>query len=93
MPGKEDSIRFLWGVSGDSVAIRRGEMQEDNLYQKPCVWLNSSSPEISIYLWWSIILLHLKIGGRRSLHLLGEQQLEFRWLLKMLKEGGEKPTC
>lgn len=50
IPGKEEGIKSLWGVSSDSIAISGVEMQEDSLYQKPSVWLYNSSPGISIYL-------------------------------------------
>lgn len=35
IPGKEEGINSLLGVSSDSIAISGGEMQEDSLYQKP----------------------------------------------------------
>lgn len=44
IPGKEEVIKALLGVSSDSRAISRGEVQEDDLYQKPHVWLYSSNP-------------------------------------------------
>jgi len=35
IPGKEEGINSLLGVSSDSIAISGEEMQEDSLYQKP----------------------------------------------------------
>lgn len=93
IPGKEGSIKSPLGVSSGSIAISRGEMQEGNLYRKACVWLYSSSPEITIYLLAKYYFTTLKkISVIGLLHPLGEQQLEFCCSLKMLKEGGEKPT-
>lgn len=49
IPGKEEGIKVLPGVSSDSRAISRGEVQEDDLYQKPHVCLYSSTPGITVY--------------------------------------------
>lgn len=60
IPGKEGGIKSLLGVSSGSIAISGGEMQEDNLYQKPCVWLYSSFPEVTIYLLVKYYFITLK---------------------------------
>lgn len=91
--GKEEDIKALLGVSSDSRAISRGEVQEDDLYQKPHVWLYSSTPGITVYPLVKDCFVTVKNKCFWASHPLSEQQVEFGCLLKMLKEAGVKPTC
>lgn len=93
IPGKEEGIKALLGVSSDSRAISGGEVQEVDLYQKPHVWLYSSTPGITVYPLVKDCFIALKNKCFWVSHPPSEQQVDFGCLLKMLKDTGVKPTC